>query len=176
MNKTNKEEFASIMWGLAEECGGNITTAGLKARFSALEEYSIDQISKAATWLIKHREATFPAVPRTKEIIDAIENLKGPKVSVQTQAEIQADKVLAKLRYHGRAGVADFDDPVTQHLMTTRWLYKKWASFVLEDELKWWKKDFVQAYSAYQDAESKQYLPPGGELLKIANNCVKRLS
>jgi hypothetical protein len=176
MNNTTeeKEKFAKVMWGLAEECGGKISTDGLKMRFAALKEHSLEQITQAATWLVMHREATFPAVPRTKEIIDAIENLKGPKVSVKTQAEIQADKVLAKLRYHGRAGVADFEDPATQHLMTTRWPYKQWASFVKDDELKWWKKDFLAAYEAYQEAESKQYLP-GRDLIQVANGCVKRI-
>lgn len=173
-DKQTRARFATVMYGVAEDFGGSISDNSLAVRFAALNEFSIDQVSQAGTWLLKNRDRTFPAVPTTKEFIDAIENLKGPKVSVKTLAEIQADKVLAKLRYHGRAGVADFVDPATQHLMTTRWPYKQWASFVKDDELKWWKKDFLAAYEAYQEAESKQYLP-GRELLQVANGCVKRI-
>lgn len=163
MNNT-KEEFAlfsTVMWGVAEDFGGKLSKEGLKMRFRALQEYSIDQITAAGTWLLKHREKAFPAVPTTKEFIDAIEGQAGPKVSAKSLAEIQAGQVLAKLRYHGRAGVADFEDPITQRLMTTRWPYKQWASFVKEDELVWWKKDFIQAYEAYSEQEQATLMIQG---------------
>lgn len=43
----------------------------------------------------------------------------------------------------------EFDDPITRHLMSTRWRYCSWAASVVEDDLKWWFRDFVRAYQAH---------------------------
>lgn len=190
MNKTKEEfdAFCLVMWGVAEDFGGKLSKEGLKMRFMALQEFSINQITAAGTWLLKHREKTFPAVPTTKEFIDVIqEQHTGPKVSAKSRAEIQADKVLAKLKYHGRAGKADFEDPITQTLMTIRWEYRKWASLVKETELVWWRKEFIQAYEAYDEqAAAGQVLIDGpqndapgqigaGSLGRLAQKSVKRI-
>lgn len=149
MNNTEEElkKFSQIMWGVAEDFGGTLSDNGLMMKFNALQEYSIEQISQAASWLLKHREKSFPAVPTTKEIIDAIQNVAGG--GCQNAAEVQADLVLKKLRNEGGGGKCDFDDPVTQHLMSVRWPYQSWAANVLEKELVWWRKEFIEAYRSY---------------------------
>ena len=61
--------FAATMYGIAEDFGGTISENGLSMRFEVMKEYSIDQITAAGTWLLKHRTEKFPAVPTTKEFI-----------------------------------------------------------------------------------------------------------
>lgn len=173
--KEEKQKFATVMWGLAEDFGGKITTEGLKIRFMALEEYTIEQITQAATWLLKHRENTFPAVPTTKEIIDVIEN-NGAKIDHKTAAEIQVDLVLKKLKFEGRSGENDFDDPITRQLMTVRWPYNSWAGSVLEKDLVWFRKEFVAAYQAY--GENEKQLPLLGapeKVVAIAQHLSKKM-
>lgn len=145
--KRDKEQFAAVMWGLAEEFGGKITANGLNLKFKALEEYDIEQITEAATWLLKHRGKTFPAVPTAKELIDAISR-DNPVKDIKSQAVRQLDLVLEKLKFEGRNGACDFVDPVTKSLMTIRWPYKSWAQSITTKELVWFRKEFMEAYQA----------------------------
>ena len=151
MNKNDLKKFSSIMWALAEDFGGKISKDSLVLRFAALEEYTINQISQAGTWLLKNREQTFPAVPTTREIIIAIEKIDNPQaaISIEAKSEIQLQLVLSKLKSEGGGATVDFNDPVTQELMTRRWPYNQWASTVLESEVKWFCKEFKELYKVY---------------------------
>lgn len=178
MNNTMEERqrFATVMWGLAEDFGGKISTEGLKIRFMALEEYTIEQITQAATWLLKHREKTFPAVPTTKEIIDVIQN-NGAKIDYKATAEIQVDIVLEKLKFEGRGGKIDFEDPITRQLMTVRWPYHTWAASVMEKDLVWFRKEFIEAYKAYGSNEKQLPLLNAPEnVLSIAQTLSNKMS
>lgn len=150
MNDTieNRKKFATIMLCLAEECGGKLSKENLKVRFNALSEYSIDQVCDACNWLFKHREATFPAVPRTKEIIDVIQSQAG-NLEAKTKAQIQVDIILKYLNCYGSACYHTFKDPITNYLMTNRWSFQNLGLMMAED-LKWFRKAFVEAY---QDME-----------------------
>lgn len=120
--------------------GTSFTSNGLKLRFTALKEYSIDQVEGAAVKLIQtHR---FNTMPTTADIINAMGGGQGDK------AEIEAGKVLEHLHRYGARVNPSFNDPVTRHLMSTRWKWYAWASRVQESELKWWTRDFVRAYKA----------------------------
>lgn len=68
---------------------------------------------------------------------------------MKDRAEIEAGKVLDHLHRYGKGGIPEFGDPITRHLMTTRWRYGSWAAYVIESDLKWWHKDFVRAYQAH---------------------------
>jgi hypothetical protein len=177
MNNTReeKERFATVMWGLAEDFGGKITSEGLKIRFMALEEYTIDQITQAATWLLKYREKTFPAVPTTKEIIGVIQN-NGAAIDYKSAAEVQVDVVLKKLKFEGRTGEIDFDDRITRQLMSVRWPYHSWAASVMEKDLVWFRKEFVEAYQAYGSNEKQlPLLNAPDNVLSIAQNLSKKM-
>lgn len=166
MNQSDKKQFSEIMATLSENFGGVITKEGLRARFSALVEYDIGQVSMAGNWLMRHREKTFPAMPMVSEFIKAIEAHAAPQISSKSLAEIQVDDVLEKLRYQGANAPVDFEDSITSFLMTRRWPYKQWASTVLEKNLTWWRKEFVEAYQAYseRDAAVALALPPGKDM------------
>lgn len=169
--------FAATMYGIAEDFGGTMTENNLSVRFKALQEYSIDQITAAGTWLLKHRTEKFPAVPTTKEFIDVIEGFEKPKISVESQAEIQAASVLKHLRYYGRVWNPNFKDPITQRLMTEVWPWSRWASELKEDQETWWKKEFIKLYKAYNETEQAEILTlaaPKGKIIGIAD--VKKLA
>ncbi|NWH06850.1 hypothetical protein [Desulfobacter latus] len=141
------KRFGEIMFGLAENYPGtNLSTNGLMMRFEAMKEFSIDQVGQAATKLLKtHRFNTMPTVGDFISTIDAASG----NIPVEDRAEIEANKVLDHLHRHGKGVIPEFEDPITKHLMSTRWRYGSWASHVVEDELKWWHKDFVRAYRAH---------------------------
>lgn len=154
------EKFGEIMFGLAENYPGtNLTTNGLRMRFEALKEFSIDQVGQAATTLLKtHRFNTMPTVG---DFISSIDEGSG-NIPVEDRAEIEAGKVLDHLHRYGKGVIPEFEDPVTQYLMSTRWRYCSWAAYVVESDLKWWSRDFVRVYRAHAAGVGMgACLPPG---------------
>jgi hypothetical protein len=180
MNKNEKTlgKFSEVMWGVAEDFGGKISKNGIKMRFKALQEYTIDQITQAGTWLLQNREKTFPAVPTTKEFIDAIGKVAG-NLNIKTRAGIEVDKILSKIKRYGRAAEPLFFDETTKYLMTYRWSFELLGNMTAND-LKWWRKDFIDAYQDTDqqkelvlDTAEKAGLIPADNLKKLTN--VKRL-
>ena len=150
------KKFSEIMFGLAENYPGTkLTTNGLLMRFKAMKEFSIDQVGQAATTLLKtHRFNTMPTVGDFISIIDA----GFGNIPIEDRAEIEAGKVLDHLRKYGKVVSPEFEDPITQYLMTTRWRYCSWAAYVIESDLKWWFRDFVRAYKVHAAGAGLDYL------------------
>lgn len=177
-NQKERTIFATTMYGIAEDFGGTLSNDNLHVRFAALQEYSIDQITKAGTWLLRNREKAFPAVPTTKEFIDAIKN--AGLVQHKTKAGIEADKVLETMKEWGRDAEPLFYDQITKYLMTHRWTFRKLDSMAVGDPgLVWWRKEFIESYLelAKDRAECGKLLPElceqPKELKIIAMNAVK---
>ena len=149
------QKFSMVMWGVAEDFGGKLSGNGLEMRFGALKEYSIDQITQAGTWLLKNRQEKFPAVPTTKEFIDAIRATQGELVDPKTKAATQHDTVMKYFKhnwtpYNGYTHT--FKDLITEYLMQTQWSFRKLGA-MKEDELKWFRKNFVESYQDYAREE-----------------------
>ena len=166
MNSNDSMKFSEVMMGLADNFGGNVSPEGMDARFNALEPYDISQVIAAGDWLMKHREKTFPAMPMVSEFIKAIDSQTSPQISSKSLAEIQVDQVLENLRHYGSRSLLKVEDPITAFLMSRRWPYQQWASTVLEKNLTWWRKEFIEAYQAYseRDAAVLIALPPGKDM------------
>ncbi|GAB6147027.1 hypothetical protein [Desulfocicer niacini] len=146
MTNEDLDRFVEIMMGLAENYpGARLTGAGLDMRFEAMKEYTIDQVSKSATKLIRtHR---FNTMPTTADIINAMDGVAS-RITMEDRAEIEAGKVLDHLHRFGILVIPYFDDPITRNLMEGQWRYHSWASRVHVADLKWWRRDFVRAYKA----------------------------
>jgi len=146
MDNRDIEKFTGIIYGLAEEYGGTVSKSGIDLKFDSLKIYSIKQISLAASWIVKNRETTFPAIPTTKEIISAIEKTGG-QMAPKTHAELQVDIILKYLNYYGSYCEHVFKDTTTNYLMTSRWSFPQLGAMKTED-LKWFRRDFVEAYTS----------------------------
>ena len=176
MDESNKKQFATLFYGLAEEFGGNITKNGVQLKFEALKHYKIDVIVGAANWIIRNRKQTFPPIPTVSEFISAIKNIENP-LSIEDVAEMQAAAVINKLNKEGSSARVCFEDPITQSIMTDRYPYNAWAREVLTNDLKWWKKDFIALYMSYGRhvdaglliADSSKKLIPASRLNGLLN-------
>lgn len=173
MKAEDEKRFSEIMIGLAENFPGTrLSFIGIDARFNALQDYSIGQIEVAANELMRiHRYNTMPTVG---DFIKVIDHPSG-HLSLDDRAEIEAGKVLKHLRWYGCSRLPRFDDPVTRHLMNSRWRYSSWASWVMEADLKWWHREFLQAYKAHAVAVRAGYLLPARipELEKLSGTIGK---
>lgn len=150
MNQHDKQRFAEIMLGLAENFGAELSTVGMKLRFEALKGYSIDQVEAAALGLMRSRK--FSGMPAVAEFIQKID---GQLPSVEQKALAEAHRIIEHLNAYGATTWPDLSgDPTTKRLMEHRWPYKTWAAKVADSELKWWvEKEFVPAYLALQSVD-----------------------
>ena len=163
----DKKKFATIMKGVAGNFGGQISQDDLKIRFLVLRDYPLDQISKAGSWLLRYRTEKFPAVPTTKEIIEAIEKLNGVLES-KTVASIECDKVFKKLKEFGRMAEPLFYNKTTVYLMTYRWTFEMLGNMD-EKELGWFRKNFIESFLEMDKPEVNLIEADGKLMIPAAN-------
>jgi len=71
MENQDLKQFTEIMAGLAENYPGAVLTGnGLKLRFAALKEFSIDQVVSGATKLVQTHK--YNSMPTTADMINAM--------------------------------------------------------------------------------------------------------
>ena len=76
--KEDKLLFVKLICTMAEQFSAPIPTISfVETRYKILKCYEIEKIIDACEWLLLNREAIFPAMPLTREIIDAIK--KNPR-------------------------------------------------------------------------------------------------
>lgn len=144
MTDADKNSFAEIMTGLAENFGSQLSRPGLSMRFEALKEYSIDQVKQAATFLMCSRKYT--TMPTVAEFL---EYLGGG--SAEDQAEVEAAKVLDAIKRVGPYSSVSFDDPVTCAVVKQG--YGSWEDVIeAADEQRdhWFVKDFARKWKAFK--------------------------
>lgn len=129
----------------------------------ALMEYPIEKIRGACAVSIK----TLKFFPKIAEIIELIglSNLQ-----IEETAETQATKVLEQIRTAGYYGAPEFKDPITKHLMSGRFNFKGLCQSLTYTEEKWFVRNFVQSYRAFD--RNKEYLltETPEELKQITDN------
>ncbi len=154
MLKSEFKTFCEIMWGVADNFGAEINKYGLKMRFQALKELTIDELRQAAMNVIKSRKYT--KMPTVAEIL---EQVRGNPDDI---AMVEAGKVLQAIKRYGAYSSVVFDNPVTMaviHQGFGGWI-KLCTDLNAQDE-KWFMKDFVNTYRAFhnQKIEHFDHLP-----------------
>lgn len=156
MTDADKEQFGRIMQGLAEDKGVQLSASGIALKFAALKSFSIQEITSAALEMAVNKK--YNSMP---SISDFNEYLGGG--SCEDRAEIESAKVWGAIsRAGGWANVA-FDDPVTQAVIMQGFGgWTKLCGEMLEENHKWFVKDFVKIYGAYSRQKVKHFgLLPG---------------
>lgn len=134
------------MLGMADNFRDTITLEGMRMRFSMLRDFSIEQIERAACDIMARRKYT--KMPPIAEFIEAL-GAAVPKT--ESVALTEANAIIDHLHRNGAAVPPEIEDPIARHLMKARWPYPRWASTVAESELKWWVKEFCEAYAAFSE-------------------------
>lgn len=168
MENNEFNELAEMLFGLAGNFGDTIDEYTVKMWLRCFEAdgITVEQIREAAIKIMQNVE--FPKMPTYAQFRKYILG------SEKDNAHAQVDIILDILRRNGGTIEPKFEDPVTDHLMKTRWKWKQWASTVLEDEIKWWRKEFIEAYQSYAANSGKieevQKLTAPQKLRKLTNN------
>lgn len=145
MTNDDKQRFAVLMYGMADNFRDTLSEAGLKFRWTALKCYSLDQIESASMHIIRTRR--FTKMPTIADFVEAIEG------NSDDVAEAQAHDVLCQVRRCGSYGTPSFDDPVTKELVSRRWTWSALCSMPERDQ-QWFVKEFIQAYRSYERLET----------------------
>lgn len=160
MTDDDKTSFAHIMIGLAENYGQTVTKEGLKLRFDALRQFSLEEVTNAAMGMLYDRKwSSMPTVADFRDYMCG--------GTAEDKAEVEAGKVVEAVRHVGAYRSVVFDDPVTQAVISRA--FGGWVRLCREmtdREEKFFRKDFARAYGSY----SRQGIRVGGVLLGLSES------
>lgn len=161
MNNNDKRDFLSIMNAMAENFNAKLTKEGLRVRFVALSEFTIDQVREACMELIKTR--VYPGMPTTGEIRAAMA-LNVPQKEDVAQERI--NEIMGQIRQVGSYGSPKWKDPIVADLLQRRWSWSQLCAMT-EEELKWWAKEFVEVYISLAGSEQYKQIDNGNTPEKV---------
>jgi len=150
--------FAKVIYGLAGSFSATISPATLDIWMEMLKADGItyQELQTGVQRLIREKTEGYGRLPLYGELLKAI---KGSQPKIEDRALVEANKILDHLRLYGATKWPEMSDPITRQLMTTRWHYLKWAGQVVESELKWWVKEFVEAYQSTNAVDPALEIP-----------------
>jgi len=126
------------------------TQVVLDSYWKALEDFNIDQVEQSFGYALK----SLQWFPKPVELRNFIETGPG---DVEDIAQIEADKVVGAIRDIGFYESVVFDNPVTMAVIAKGWGGWMKICEMRDDEIKWFRKDFVKIYKAYSNQGVKQY-------------------
>ena len=140
------ERFVVAMKALAVNAGVDLPKDVLNLYFKALKNIPTEDFEQGIKKVLLTWE--YNRIPPLAIIIKAIQGNEPGQI--EDNAEIQATHVISCIGQKKPV----FSDSVTAHLMVRRWPWHRWAPTVLESELKWWVKEFKDAYRAFSGSET----------------------
>jgi hypothetical protein len=123
--------------------------------------YEIADLKKACSAYI----ASGKFFPKVAEIF-ALMDKETPQI--ESLANREAHNILAMVRRLGYNNQPRWIDPITAHLMQTRYRWQSLCETLTEQDEKWFVKEFVEAYSSLHDTV-------GGDTTKLLTTTPKEL-
>jgi hypothetical protein len=165
MVEKDKKRFWGCMKAMMLNAGQeNIDDPAIaKLYFQALQDFSIERVEIGVLKAMRVWKSS-KVIP-LGIIIEQIETADGKPGDIAT---VIASEIISHLRINGSQSYPDLGKyPTAKHLMATRWPYRQWASSVLESELKWWTKEFCEAYASYSAMPSLPQIANQNDRLKM---------
>lgn len=135
----DKETFKKMIVLLCEKYKQEISIAMVSMIEETLAPYSNKESITAITHVLRYGKFFTSLMP------DLMAQLETPR---EDKALNEAYKVIAQLKSHKITEAFFSKDVITMHLMTNVWFFPTWSRTVLDAELKWFVKEFVEAYLA----------------------------
>jgi len=159
----DETKFKEFMAGLCELFDKKISTVLTSMYWKALETVSDKEAEKGFSLAFTKCEF----FPKPVELLALMNN----KPAVEDLALTVAHDIVSHLKIYGLTKLPNLSgDDIAIHLMTKRWPYKAWASEVLESELKWWVKEFSEAYRAYTETEAPIQIEAPRKVKELTEN------
>lgn len=163
MNKNDLKRFTKCTIGTLANSNAIATDSLLDLWFEAAKDdgITIEQWEAAAKKIIRGRKYTSQPT-----YADFYETIFGSPVTEADQANNQAAHVLKQIRELGSYNTPSFEDPVTKKLMASRWSWQSVCAMT-EAELKWWAKEFIEAYQSAGKIDKQAMIESKSEKLKM---------
>jgi len=162
----NEKTFKEFMSGIGELFNRKISDILKNMYWKTLEPFTDAQCEKAFNLVIT--KCKFFPKPA-----DLIEFIEGSQKQIEQQGDnkalIFANEIINHLHTHGSRIFPKLNDKIAKNLMTKRWPYHEWASTVIEDELKWWVKEFCEAYKSYSEIETHELIRVPEDVKKLVD-------
>ena len=161
-NKIDETKIAEAFTVLCELHERQMPPVVSKLYIEVLKEFSAEQITMAISRSI--RELKW--FPKPAELIEFIQ---GPTPQIKDVAEIQAAEVIRQISPVGYYGCPVFSDPVTDRLFQGRFRWQSVCSLA-ESDLKWFVREFKEAYRAHKVLDESPRLEAPVELKQLTEN------
>lgn len=165
-SKANLAKFAIIMKMFGVNCGvEEITKNQINVYFTAFKPFPIAGVEKAFSrvmydWIYNK----FPPVGVFMKAMEKDQPL------LEDIAEIQATEVIKQMQLHGIYGTPEFKDPITKELTKHRFVLATLCRTMKDGDEKWFVKEFVRAYKAFERNKKNLLIEIPPELKQITDN------
>ena len=146
----DEDKFKKMFTALSERHNQEVFPALSQMLWDSLKPFDDQACIAAFQHVFQHGRFFKDLIPDLFEVLE-----KGNSKQIASNAQIEVDKILCHFRQYGGSRHPELADPVSKHLMSNRWPYSNWASTVLESEIKWWQREFIEAYNAYNVSDVK---------------------
>ena len=167
MIKDDLKIFSGIMKAIAINSGAELTSDIMKLYFKTLQGFTIEQIEKAAAEVLTTWKANrMPPLAIIIEHITGSDKNNAMVIANQIIAHIQGPNVMEFPNLH--------NDMIAKYLITKRWPYSDLA-YIETDAIKWWVKDFCDAYTAMANSPDSllNLENPTGKLKELSESSLK---
>ena len=145
MDDSNKKEFATLFYGTGELYDKAVSTNLLKLYFSALSNYSIDEVTTGINaHMMDAKHGSFFPKPA-----DIARHLQTGIISTENKAELAWAQVVREIRVTGSYGSLNLDDKQALASVKALGSWKQLCASTV-DEMTWKKKEFMSMYETYE--------------------------
>ena len=142
-NKMRQKKIDGILCNMAIYYQFELMPETIDLYHELLAEHSCEDIAAACKVWMKKSEW----FPRVNQIVDIIENMKGPQISIESRAQQQWRLVLEAIAYRGlHRGPPVWKDPITTNLLRYQFRWGRLCEMI-DSELHWEEKRWKDAYA-----------------------------
>lgn len=167
----NGKKFREMITVICERYEKEPSELLTKMIWKTLKKYSDNDCIAAFNHVFRYGKFFKDIVP---DLLDFLEKLN-PAPEIQDIATIEADKIISHLKFYGASKLPQIDNPVSKYLMKNRWNYRKWAANILEKEIVWWKKEFIESFKSFQKVENLELIEKSNKALGLLDNILKKV-
>ena len=170
-SKSNLAKFATFMKAFEINCGvEERTKEQINFYFTAFKPFPISEVEKAFSRVMY--DWIYNRFPTVGVFMKA---LKEDQPLLEDLAEIQAAEVIKQMQLHGIYGTPEFKDPITKELTKHRFVLATLCRTMKDGDEKWFVKEFVRAYKAFERNKENLLIEIPPELKQITDNLFERI-
>lgn len=169
-NEEQEEKILEMLYFMTQNFSSNIDATGMDIYMDYLSEYPYEYVIEALNEVIKTRK--YNKMPPVGEVIEKIESKIGN--NNEKIAEKEAYKVWNAIKNVSPYANVVFDNPVTQAVIETMGGWSSLCISYKEDQLFYFKKEFISAYLSHVNSGIYKLGPLSG-LSGIDKNGVKMI-